>query len=896
MPVIRTPDQRVRIFVSSTLQELADERAAAKGAIQHMRLTPVMFEMGARAHPPRDLYRAYLAQSDVFLGIYWQRYGWIAPSEAMSGLEDEYTLAKAMPKLVYIKRAETREPRLTELIDRIRDADNVSYRSFSNAKELEELIENDLALILTERFAASASAPADDGGGVESDAPPPWLAPLERGDLIGRERLVEEVAALLERPNVGLVTLTGPGGTGKTRLAVHIANTLGVLSPDGAFYIALAGVRNPRDVVPVIVSTLEIPSPRSGGDPEKRLLGFLRARRALLVLDNFEHVIEAGAVVPRMLAACPHLKVLVTSREALRVHGEHEVPVPPLPHDVGRDRTPAMTLFEERAREVRPDFCIDDQNRSAVAELCRRLDALPLAIELAAARVRVLSPQAMLPRLDKSLLLLSGGMRDVPERHQTLRATIDWSLNLLRPDEQVVFRRLGVFDGSFSEEAAEAVLADTGSGTLDALTSLIDKSLLVRTEMRGDSRFHMLATVRDVARERVAAAGEERAARLRLAQWLEGCLAREHQELLKAGRRQAADERIAAEMAVARTALRFVAGPDGDVELAWRLYIHLSFSLLSTAQTTDALGMREIVECLPPSQDPVRAAIADSMWGRVLAYTWDDAAEPRLARTTAVLEAAGERDFLPSIFTILGMIAGPKDSARAIALLNRAVQLASEAGHSYTEGWARSMVIYTHLMAGALDEAQRAADEAIRIARRQQNDEGASFALIGSAFVSLHRHDLQSARTHFAEAAALARSRGAAWPRCIALTGLCSVTVAAGDRAGARALLEESLHYSIGAGFVAVDPVCGTIALMLAQDGERERALRVFAAVRPGAEDETGVNAHITDPAGALRSATREARTLLGNPPPVDPETLDLASVVQAALGVARPGYRSESV
>src|SRR5262245_28908148 len=158
-PLIRTPDQRLRVFVSSTLQELSDERVAAKEAIQRIRLTPVMFEMGARPHPPRDLYRAYLAQSDVFVGIYWQRYGWIAPDETVSGLEDEYLLTGQMPKLIYIKRADTREDRLSDLIHRIQDADNVSYRPFSDASELEDLIGNDLALMLTERFSATGTDP-----------------------------------------------------------------------------------------------------------------------------------------------------------------------------------------------------------------------------------------------------------------------------------------------------------------------------------------------------------------------------------------------------------------------------------------------------------------------------------------------------------------------------------------------------------------------------------------------------------------------------------------------------------------------------------------------------------------------------------------------------------------
>jgi predicted ATPase len=879
---IPTPDQRVRIFVSSTLQELADERVAAREAIQRMRLTPVMFEMGARAHPPRDLYRAYLAQSDVFLGIYWQRYGWIAPGETISGLEDEYALAGDKPKLVYIKRSEAREPRLAELISRIQREDQASYRPFSDPAELQELVANDLALLLTERFAVAAPAAAE----TSDEAPPTWSAPLERGELIGRERLVEEIEGLAQRPEVGLVTLTGPGGTGKTRLAIHVAHGLTAAFPDGVFYVPLAGVRNAGDVVPAIVSTLELPG--SSSDPEKRLLGFLCTRRALLVLDNFEHVLEAAAAVPRLLAACPNLKVLATSREALHVRGERELHVPPLAHEPRGGHTPAMTLFEERAREVRPEFSIDDDNRAAVAELCRRLDALPLAIELAAARVRVLSPQAMLARLDSSLSLLAGSQRDRPERHQTLRATIEWSLDLLRPEEQVVFRRLGVFTGSFSEEAAAAVLGDAGANPLDRLTSLVEKSLLVCTELRGEARFHMLETVRELARERAAAAGEERAARLRQAEWLERLLAREHRNLVRAGVRRSAQERVAPEVAGARTVLRFAAGPDGDVELAWRLFSRLSYSLLHNAQTMEAIAMREIVSGLPRSRDPVQAAIADGMWGRTLAYTWDETAEPLLASATATLEAAGDREFLSSVLTVRGMIAAPRDQARALALLDRAVALATENGETYIQGWARAMVVYTHFISGALDEAERSATEAIAIARRQHNDEAASYAFIGTAFVKFQRGQLSAARADYAEAFALARSHDAAWPRCMALGGLCSVTVAVGDLDEARRLLEESLHSSTGTGYMLLDSVYGAIALLLAREGEHERALRVFAAVPPGAEDETGINAHLADPTGALRNATREARKLLGNPTPVDPETLDFSAVMQAALGTTQ--------
>jgi len=885
---IRTPDQRLRVFVSSTLQELADERAASREAIQHLRLTPVMFEMGARPHPPRDLYRAYLAQSDVFVGIYWQRYGWIAPAETVSGLEDEYLLAGQKPRLVYIKRADTREDRLKDLIRRIESEDKLSYRPFSDAAELRELLENDLALMLTERFTAAGAAAAERE--LEPEAPPRSLAPFERGELIGRAPQVEFVAGLLRRPDTGLVTLTGPGGTGKTRLAIHLAHLLGPSFSDGAFYVPLAGVRNVRDVVPTIVSVLEIPLPSSGGDPEKLLLGFLRARGALMVLDNLEQVLEAAADVRTLLATCPHLKILATSREALRIHGEREVPIPPLPHafEARGDTTPAMALFEERAREVRPDFRIDDDNRAAVAELCRRVDALPLAIELAAARVRVLSPQAMLPRLDKSLSLLTGGRRDVPERHQTLRATLEWSLDLLRPEERVFFRRLGVFAGSFSEDAAAAVVADAGLDALAGLSSLVEKNLLVRAELLGEARFHMLETVRELARERLAEAGEERAARLRHAEWIEQFLAGEHRNLMRAEMRQAAHERVASEEIGARLALRFAASADGDPELAWRLFIRFGFARLSNAHTAEVLATYELVKPIPRSADPLRAALALGIWSWARAAMLDLAAAPDLEAACAVLEVAGERDFLAGIKTAWGMLLGLSDRPRALAILDGALVLARSAGQTFIEGWALTMISHVHLYDGAIDEAQRRAEELAAIGRRGNNEEAVAYALAVGARVKLARGDLAGARSQFADSAALARARSAAWPRSMALCGLASVALAAGDEVGARAVLEEALHSCGGVGYVGIDSLCGAMALLLVKAGDRDRALRVFGAVAAGAENETGYRALLTDPSGALRTATREARALLGDPPPGDTAVVDLEAVLQAALGTRR--------
>ncbi|HZY44692.1 MAG TPA: DUF4062 domain-containing protein, partial [Anaerolineae bacterium] len=213
--IIRTPDQRLRVFVSSTLQELADERIAAREAIEHLRLTPVMFELGARPHPPKDLYRAYLDQSHIFIGIYWQKYGWVAPDMTISGLEDECNLSGQRPKLIYLKSpAPDRESRLKDLLDRIRNDDRVSYKSFATAAELRELIENDLALLLTEHFEQARSVLAPS---TAPASPPRHNLPTPPTRLIGREKELVEIQNHLLKEDVRLVTLTGPGGTGKTR-------------------------------------------------------------------------------------------------------------------------------------------------------------------------------------------------------------------------------------------------------------------------------------------------------------------------------------------------------------------------------------------------------------------------------------------------------------------------------------------------------------------------------------------------------------------------------------------------------------------------------------------------------------------------------------------------------
>src|SRR5713226_6091813 len=351
----------------------------------------------------------------------------------------------------------------------------------------------------------------------------PTYLPVLRTGFVGREKEVAAAKELLLRQDVRLVTVTGPGGIGKTRLAVEVAGGLIEMFPGGIHFVPLSPLSDPGLIASVIVQTLGIRE-AGGQSPleilKKNLQDSLRAPM-LFLLDNFEHLIQAAPTVAELLAAAPNLKVLVTSRAALHVYGEHEFPVPPLALPASRSmpsvevlsQYPAVALFVQRAIAAKPDFELNRENASAVTEICARLDGLPLAIELAAARVKVLSPSSLLTRLASRLQLLTGGARDLPQRQQTLRAAMDWSYDLLNAAEQKLFRRLSVFVGGCTLEGAEAVCDTKGDldlDLLDGMASLVDKSLAQQVEQaKGESRFVMLETIREYALEKLEASGEK---------------------------------------------------------------------------------------------------------------------------------------------------------------------------------------------------------------------------------------------------------------------------------------------------------------------------------------------------------------------------------------------------
>ncbi|HEY7361230.1 MAG TPA: DUF4062 domain-containing protein, partial [Streptosporangiaceae bacterium] len=514
--VIRTPDRRLRVFVSSTLGELAEERRAVSRAISALRLTPVMFELGARPYPPAELYRAYLTQSDVFIGLYWQRYGQLVPGTQVSGLEEEFELSGGLPRLLYVKApAPDREPRLADLLARIKEESSASYRPFRTPAELGRLVRDDLAVLLSERFAAAGGRAAAAAPPSPAGARAPRPLPVSMTSLLGRERAIDEVAGLVGRSGARLVTLTGPGGVGKTRLAVAVGERLRHRFGAGTVFVPLEAVTDPG-LVPAAIGRMAGADLARAGSPVEALAETFGDGAWLLILDNVEQVVQAAPGLGELLARCPRVVILATSRTVLGLRAEREYPVPPLP--LPADFTgpasvplpelmasPTVALFVDRARAVRPDFALTEGNAAAVVAICRRLDGLPLAIELAAARTRLLDPGALLDRLCTSLDALGTGAVDMPDRQRTLRATVQWSMGLLDDAERSLLETMAIFTGGWTVEAAAEVAGLEEDRALDLTEALARHSLIYPDGTGHGPRLRMLETIREFVAERLAA-------------------------------------------------------------------------------------------------------------------------------------------------------------------------------------------------------------------------------------------------------------------------------------------------------------------------------------------------------------------------------------------------------
>ncbi len=824
---IRTPDQRLRVFVSSTLKELEPERRAARTAIERLRLAPVMFELGARPHPPRELYRAYLEQSDVFVGIYWQQYGWIAPGEQVSGLEDEYRLAPpGMPKLIYVKRPADPEERLGRLLGRVRDEGAASYTPFSTADELGELLEADLATLLAERFDASRPGAARSG----SAAPPAARLPMPYTASLGRDAELATLLGWVGQDGNRLVTLAGPGGIGKSRLAIEIAHAVGDQF-DRVTFVPLEHVRDPADVLPAIARELGV---RDSGDrPVSEQLGIARAgRRDLIVLDNFEQVLPAATDVTSLLDDLPDATFLVTSRARLRVRGEHVFDVeplvlPPEPSLASFEEiveSPAVQLFRDRARAADPRFDVTVDNAAEVARICRALEGVPLAIELAAARIRALTPSAMLARLDRMLPLLATAARDLPERQRTIQRTVEWSIDLLGPDARALFARLGVFAGDFSLDAVEAINegAPGDADVLGALLELVDGSLLRQHADRGVALFSMLAPVREIATARFEPEADAAAVRRAHADFYVR-LAVETEPLLRGATQLSALARLEAERDNLQAAYRHLIAI-GEVDLVadsvWRLLFYWwirSFMPEAKAWT------EAVLDAGRPLSTRTRAiALAFPSWVSL----WQTDAEIRiepLEEAVALFHSTGDVSSEALALTVTSlayMSVEPPDLLIAEARQRAALDLEIAHGDASFEALYRGALGRIRLqrgdLAGAMALFEQALDDAVRA--EDMFVESIALTQVGWARLALGRPGDDAFMRNLELAVRLRNDNGIAF----ALEGLSAVAATAGDveRAGLLLGAADALRARTGLAdqrsYVTIEPF---VEAVLASDG-----------------------------------------------------------------------------
>jgi predicted ATPase len=636
----------------------------------------------------------------------------------------------------------------------------------------------------------------------------PSNLPVQRTGFVGREKEVAAARELLLRGDVRLVTITGPGGIGKTRLALQVAGGLVEHFPGGIHFVALSSIGDPSLIASAIAQSLGIREV-GGHSPLQALKDALKdslRTPMLLLLDNFEHLMQAAPVVAELLAFGPNLQIMVTSRAALHVYGEQEFPVLPLdlpdthaalPIDVLL-RYPAVALFVQRAAAVRPDFQFNRGNAAAVTEICAQLDGLPLAIELAAARVKVLSPPAMLTRLTSRLQLLTGGSRDLPQRQQTLRAAMDWSYDLLSPAEQKLLRRMSVFVGGCNLEGVEAVCDTKGDldvDLLDGMASLVDKSLVRQIDQAsGESRFRMLQTIREYALEKLAAHGEEAFTRRAHAAY---CLVLAEEEVSQHMASETAkwQERMGLEHDNFRAALEWLTQTQ-DAE--WGLRLGAALFLFWELREIHTEGRDRLGRLLkiPAAAAPTKARMRALFAAGVLASAQRDfvAAKPLLDESQDIAISLGDKAAIAIAMNALAAShRSQSDLHVALVLFESVVELWRELGDQKAVARALSNLANVFNLQGNLDRARAIYSESLGIFRGMGDRAGVAWTLNYQGDLARDLGDSAAAQALYEQGLAIFREIDDRWGIAGTLTDLGNLAREQRNFLAAQSLYLESL-------------------------------------------------------------------------------------------------------
>lgn len=705
-------------------------------------------------------------------------------------------------------------------------------------------------------------------------APPPGSVrisvklPLPPNPVVGRGADITAVERTLGRPGVRLVTLTGPGGTGKTSLALALAARLAEDRPGGVFFVPLADVSDPSQVLPAIGAVLEVVESAEESLAESIALS-IGGRPTLLVLDNFEQVLAGAPFVADLLTRAPSLQILVTSRAGLHLRGEHEYPVQGLGLAAPGARrveettgSAAVALFVERMAEVQPDFELDAGNSAAVAEICRRLDGLPLAIELAAARGRLMDPAALLVRLDRQLRLLTSGARDLPGRQRTMRAAIDWSYDLLDDAQQRLFAVLGSMAGEFGVEAVAAAAGAEPDDPeiLDGLDALVGHSMVRRLARAVGPRFRMLEPIREYASERLTASGAEDSVRRLLLEYLLSQLT-QAQTGFDGPNAPRLLMRVETDYANLRAALAWAVAA-GRADQAARLSLGLRAYWFSAGRLTE--GREWLARLLAADELPLERRARLHLMAGTFAYFQDDAAAARanLAAAMAMARACQDDEVLAGALGYLGaVVLGGGDSDGAAEMAREALALARGQGLYEAQALALSL---SAVIAAVGDDLAREAElyaERLELVRAHGDRRRIAETLNNLAEMAMATDDIDRARAYAGEALELARNVTKTVTRDV-LVSLARIALADGEPGSAGERIGEALRLSVELG----------------QQFEIAQCLLVFA----------GIAGHGGDPIRAARLYGCAAR-LRGETAPLDvelePDIARQRTGVRSALG-----------